>query len=182
MNHHGELIEDETQLKHLGVSHFFDLFTHDGATNIEDQLKVISLFPSFVLDEEKVSFMADPTLFEIEGILKGFKKDKTGLDGWLVKFYLHFFNLVGIDILRVVAQSMSKGRVLGDLNSTFIKFIPKCDNPTSFANFRPISLCKLAYKIISKLAAIRLKLYWTEPYRGISLGSFLIGKSLSLLE
>ena len=45
----------------------------------------------------------------------------------------------------------------GALNSTFITLIPKCDKPTSFSNYRPISLCNLAYKIISKLDAIRLK-------------------------
>ena len=52
---------------------------------------------------------------------------------------------------------MSKGRMSGALNSTFITLIPKCDKPTSFAHHRAISLCNLAYKIISKLDAIRSK-------------------------
>ena len=47
------MIEDEAQLKKLGVTHFIDLLSDDGLTNIEDQLKVVRIFPSMVSDEEK---------------------------------------------------------------------------------------------------------------------------------
>ena len=47
-NQYGELIEDETKLKVLGAQHFSDMFTSDDSSNIEDQLKVIRIFPSFV--------------------------------------------------------------------------------------------------------------------------------------
>ena len=98
------------------------------------------------------------TLKEVEDVLKGFKKDKIPEpDGWLVELYLHFFHLLGQDILKVIKLSRLEGRVIGALNATFITLIPKCDNPSSLADFRPISLCNLLYKIISKLAAIRLK-------------------------
>ena len=43
-----ENIEDDANLKVLGVQHFSELFSDDGKTNIEAQLKVISLFPSFL--------------------------------------------------------------------------------------------------------------------------------------
>jgi hypothetical protein len=43
------------------------------------------------------------------------------------------------------------------LNSTFISLIPKTDNPSSFDDFRPISLCNCLYKIISKVINKRLK-------------------------
>ena len=97
-------------------------------------------------------------LSEIEDVLKGFKKDKIhGPDGWPVEFFLHFFQLVGHDILKDVIQSPTEGRVSGSLNATFITLIPKCDKPLSFANLSPISLCNLVYKVISKLAANRHK-------------------------
>ena len=74
-----------------------------------------------------------------------------------MEFYLHFFYLVGKDILNVIKQSRSEARVIGALNATFITLIPKCDKPTTLAEYRPISLCNLIYKTFSKLAAIRLK-------------------------
>ena len=84
----------------MGEQHFTDLFKDADCTNIEDQLKVIRLFPNFVQEEERKCFMADFTLAEIENVLKGFKKDKIpGPDGWPVEFFLHFFELVGVDIL-----------------------------------------------------------------------------------
>ena len=70
---------------------------------------------------------------------------------------LHFFDLIGLDILKVVEQSRNEGRVSGSLNATFITLIPKSDKPSSFSDFRPISLCNLVYKVISKLVAARLK-------------------------
>ena len=152
------MIEDDVQLKELGVSHFSELFSDDGLTNIEDQLKVVRPFPTMVSDEEKYVFLSDITLSEIESILKGFKKEKSpGPDGWPVEFYLHFFHLIGMDILRAVDQYRKEGRISGSLNSTFVTLIPKSDKSSSFFDFRPISLYNLIYKVISKLASIRIK-------------------------
>ena len=80
------------------------------------------------------------TLKEVEDVLKGFKKDKSPwIDGWPVDFCLHFFDLLGQDILNVIEHSRIEGRVIGALNATFITLIPKCDKPSTLAEFRPIS-------------------------------------------
>lgn len=49
------------------------------------------------------------------------------------------------------------GRMPEDINRTLLVLIPKVDNPTSLKMYRPISLCTVTYKIITKLIANRLK-------------------------
>lgn len=49
------------------------------------------------------------------------------------------------------------GHMLKALNHTFIALIPKIQHPTRVEQFRPISLCNITYKVISKLIANKLK-------------------------
>ena len=43
-------------------------------------------------------------------------------------------------------------------NNTTIVMIPKVENPDKVAQFRPISLCNVVYKVISKVLSSRLKI------------------------
>ena len=47
--------------------------------------------------------------------------------------------------------------ILKVLNTSFISLIPKQDNAQTPDRFRPIALCNVVYKIISKVIANRLK-------------------------
>ena len=74
-----------------------------------------------------------------------------------MEFFLEFFDLIGGDLLNAVECSRLSGRVTPSLNSTFLALIPKKDKPISFADFRPMSLSNLVYKLITKTIALRLK-------------------------
>lgn len=53
---------------------------------------------------------------------------------------------------------LNGGEVPANWNDTVIALIPKVTNPKKVTNLRPISLCNVVYKLISKVLVNRLKL------------------------
>ena len=57
----------------------------------------------------------------------------------------------------MVHESQHNNQMLRALNATFLALIPKSEGADRLNQFRPISLCNVIYKIISKLITDRLK-------------------------
>jgi hypothetical protein len=111
-----------------------------------------------VFDEEANTLYAHVTLDEVKYVLSLFKIDKSpGPNGWTVEFFSTFFDLVGEYIVQMIEESRKNGYITGSLNSTFLAIIPKENKSTSFGDYRPISLCNLCYKMISKVIANQIK-------------------------
>jgi hypothetical protein len=67
---------------------------------------------------------------------------------------MHFFQTIwahsGDDIFRLVKTTFHTGYFDPTISETLISLIPKIDPPTTFKDFRPISLWNIVYKIITK--------------------------------
>jgi hypothetical protein len=61
------------------------------------------------------------------------------------------------DLCKEVLYAVNNISVPEGWNSTTIVLIPKIDNPEMVTHFRPISLCNVVYKVISKMLSNRLK-------------------------
>jgi len=121
-------------------------------------IRLSNYFPNFVNNEENLDLMKEVGKDELLQTLQSFLRDKsTGLDGLLVEFFLGCYEFIEEYLSKVVGATRIIGKMLRTYNTTFISLIPKEDNPTTFENFRPISLCNYTYKIISKVIARRLK-------------------------
>ena len=56
-----------------------------------------------------------------------------------------------------VLNILRTGVIPDGLNDTYICLIPKVNCPQKMTEFRPISLCNVVYKLVSKVLANRLK-------------------------
>lgn len=87
---------------------------------------------------------------ELENTLKWFKREKSlGPNDSTIEFYITFYELLSFDLSRVVEEYKVSRSLYNAINSTFIALIPKSDSPSSFDDYRPISLCNVLYKIIA---------------------------------
>jgi hypothetical protein len=83
-----------------------------------------------------------------------------GADGMSPIFYKHYWHIIwgGGDVIVAMRCFFNRGYMLREVNHTFITLIPKSGKASSINKFRPISLCNVIYKTISKILANRLKL------------------------
>jgi hypothetical protein len=72
-------------------------------------------------------------------------------------FYKHYWSIIESDVINTVTSFFSNGYMLKAINHTFLALIPKSNAASTVHHFRPISLCNVIYKTISKILANRLK-------------------------
>jgi hypothetical protein len=91
-----------------------------------------------------------------------------GPDGFTGLFYQKYWSLIKPVVLSCVWNFFNKHHLLKEHNHTFIALVPKQMGPSMVHHFRPISLCNIIYKVISKILANRLKgllHHFISPYQ-----------------
>lgn len=129
---------------------------------MEDRNQFTKIFnqyiPKLVSREDNYNLNRLVTEEEIEEVIKEMRNGKApGPDGFNVDFFKTCWRIVKQDILEVVEDSQRFKTILKVLNEYFIALIPKQEKDTSPDRFRPIALCNVVYKIISKVISNRLK-------------------------
>ena len=80
-----------------------------------------------------------------------------GLDSMPPLFYHYFWPTVKSIVIHTAFTFLNHGRAPPKFHDSHIVLIPKIKNPEKVIDFRPISLCNVAYKIASKVVANRMK-------------------------
>lgn len=81
-------------------------------------------------------------------------------DGVLSIFFQHYGKVIGENVSQVVLSCLNTSMILPDLNYTFLTSIPKTKSPELVTEFRPIVLCNIICRLISKVLANRLKKFF----------------------
>ncbi|KAE8687020.1 hypothetical protein F3Y22_tig00111027pilonHSYRG00770 [Hibiscus syriacus] len=80
-----------------------------------------------------------------------------GHDGLHAKFFQKQWYVVSHSVCNMVKKVFAGGDIEVDINKTMIILIPKIEALGTFVDFRPISLCTVMYKLLTKIIVRRIK-------------------------
>jgi hypothetical protein len=80
-----------------------------------------------------------------------------GPDGFPARFYQRNWEVLRGNVIKAVKHFFTTGFMPEGTNDTSIVLIPKIDNPTELKDYRPIGLCNVLYKVVSKCLVNRLR-------------------------
>jgi hypothetical protein len=151
----GMIWEAQGDIEKTFVNYFSGLFSTDCAGNLDlclthlDKRVTRSMNESLLrpFEVEEVSFALNQM-----GPLKA-----PGPDGLSAGFFQNHWDILGDEVCQLVLDILNSKIMHAHLNMTNIALIPKVKNPTCVTEFRPISLCNVLYKLVSKVLANRLK-------------------------
>ncbi|GAA0158400.1 hypothetical protein LIER_15442 [Lithospermum erythrorhizon] len=150
----GEWLTETSQIEASGVSFFQEHFS--GGPNMEHE-ELIDCIPSLVTHDDNEMMMRAPTKEEVRTVVLSLNKDSVaGPDGFNGHFYHNFWELIADDIVDDVGHFLKGHNLPQAFTSTTIALIPKKEVAKSWTEYRPISLCTFANKIVTKLLSMRL--------------------------
>ncbi|XP_060959153.1 uncharacterized protein LOC133030431 [Cannabis sativa] len=181
----GGMVSDEEGIIREIESHFDQLFTSSSPT-VSDMNTALEGISRSLSDSDKSLLSEGFSLDEIEKAFFQLPLDKApGPDGFNSHFYKANWHVVRNDVLEAASSFLNGNASVAPLNNTLITLIPKVHQPKCISAFRPISLCNIIYKIISKTLANRLKLVLNSlisPHQSAFLPGRLISDNIIIAQ
>ena len=151
----GVWIEEEAAMGKVVEWYFEGIFTSSNPSSFEEILDGVL---HTVIAEDNVGVASD---FHANKVFQALKQmaplTAPGPDGMSHIFYKSFWHIVGKDVTEVVLNALNSSIIPESLNTIYIALIPKIKDLKKVADFRPISLCNVIYKLIAKVVANHLK-------------------------
>jgi ribonuclease HI len=155
IDENGQRQEKELAMRNIVQNYFENLFTSEVG---EPDPSVLADVNRAVTQDMNMGLMAPFTAEEVKKALFQIGDYKApGPDGMHAVFFKRFWGLVGDDLVKEVLAAVNSAHIPDGWNDTTIVLIPKINDPTLVSQFRPISLCNVVYKVISKMLANRIR-------------------------
>lgn len=153
-NAEGNWVDWETGLAEVIEGYYRELFTE---SNISCS-RVIGCIDKGISRDQNEMLLESVTTKEVKQALFQMNPDKSpGPDGFNPGFYQKYWDIVGSDVVQMVTQIFDTGEFPLHLAETHICLIPKKLQPEIVGDLRPIALCNVIYKVVSKVIANRMK-------------------------
>ena len=137
------------------VDYYNNLFTSNNPIDFIEILEPVTLKVTPVMNQSLTRDFSAP---EVKLALKQMYPLKApDSDGMPPLFFQHFWSKVGGEVTTIVLDFLNSGISSPKFNETHIMLIPKCNEPKKITEYRPISLCNVVYKIVSRAIVNRLK-------------------------
>lgn len=149
-NKEGKPCDEEDQITEAITSYFQSLFTSQPGRRAVDPT---------ISEATNSTLIHDPTPKEIKDAMFSIHADKaSGPDRFLARFFHSNWSTVDPAIIKEIQGIITSGILSRTINTTHIRLIPKVKSPKTMVEYRPISLCNVYYKVISKILTRRLHL------------------------
>jgi hypothetical protein len=152
----GQMQFELSNIEQVFIDHFRTLFTKQDTNNI---VETVSVVKNKITDDMYQILNKNFTREEVGQAVRDMKAMAApGPDGLPALFYHNYWDIIGEDITNMALDILNNNGDPSSLNSTYICLIPKITNPSTPSDFRPIALCNVSLKIITKTLANRIKL------------------------
>lgn len=155
----GQRLDSLEDVKAHCVDYYTKLFGGSSQTMSDSNRERITHFTKYRCnDATKLKLMAAVTPEDVKQEVFALPLNKTpGPDGFTGEFFRKTWDIIGADLTKAVLEFFQSGQMLRQWNCTAISLIPKTIGAKKLVDFRPISLCNVVYKIVSKILARRLQ-------------------------
>ncbi|KAG7585751.1 Pentatricopeptide repeat [Arabidopsis thaliana x Arabidopsis arenosa] len=155
-NDEGNWISDAQELENHAIDYYKRLYSLE---NVDEA--TVSLLPTGfarLTGSELTELDKSVTATEIEESMRCMSRFKApGPDGYQPVFYQTCWEVVGPSVVRFVLNFFESGILPAETNDALLVLIAKVAQPEKITQFRPISLCNVLFKIITKTMVLRLK-------------------------
>ncbi|XP_074266449.1 uncharacterized protein LOC141589722 [Silene latifolia] len=155
----GNVKTDEEGIGTVAIEYFQRLFSTSNPSNfevLEDMTQRVTPGMNECLTKEYSEEEVTEALNQMHPL------KAPGPDGMNELFFQTYWGTVGPAVVDTVLNILRGNVMPTEFNTTNIVLIPKKKAPDKVSDLRPISLCNVVYKLVSKILANRLKLFLSD--------------------